>query len=256
MIFCVMPVQVNGFISRENKKKLTPVKNACFSPDIPIEMLKARAKEQGGTLNDVLMTVLSLSFSQYLAEYTSDKITKQLWLSCPFSLRPPPKHVLDFTFDNEFAILPIKMQLVDSYQSGFQIIKRDMNAVKKSMTPFGFLYVAKIVMAIPNQFFRNFMIGLSSNRMTFVFSNVPGPTKNYVLSGNKTSCVGFFVPGLHSCAGGIAIISINDVVKIGLTMDKVVMKHPKILMDMITKNLDDALGKNWRDFKAGGPVPQ
>ena len=119
MIFCVMPVQLNGFISSQNKDKLTPVKNACFSPDIPIEMLKALAKEQGGTLNDVLMTVLSLSFSQYLTEYTSDKTTKQLWMSCPFSLRPPPKHVLDFSFDNEFAILPIKMQLVDNYQSGF-----------------------------------------------------------------------------------------------------------------------------------------
>ncbi len=119
VIFCVMPVQVNGFISSQNKEKLTPIKNACFSPDISIEMLKARAKEQGGTLNDVLMTVLSLSFSQYLKEYTDDKKTKQLWMSCPFSLRPPPKSVLDFSFDNEFAILPIKMQLVDDYQSGF-----------------------------------------------------------------------------------------------------------------------------------------
>jgi len=64
------------------------------------------------------------------------------------------------------------------------------------------------------------------------------------------------VPGLQSCAGGIAIISINDVVKIGLSIDKVVMKHSSILMDFITKNLDDALGKKWRDFKAGGPVPK
>jgi|LauGreDrversion4_2_1035121.scaffolds.fasta_scaffold276971_1 hypothetical protein len=45
-----------------------------------------------------------------------------------------------------------------------------------------------------------------------------------------SSCIGFFVPALHSVAGGIGIISINDVVKIGLTMDKVVMKHPEMLM--------------------------
>ena len=51
------------------------------------------------------------------------------------------------------------------------------------------------------------------------------------------------------------MVSMNGVVKIGITMDKVVMKHPNILMEMITKNLDGALGGyNWRSFKAVSPV--
>ena len=230
---------------------MTPVKNACISPDISIELLKIKAKELGATLNDVLLTVLSLSLKQYLLEYTDDKKTSELWLSCPFSLRPPPRSELDFGFDNEFAVLPIKLRLVNDYKSGIKVVSRDMNAVKKSIVPFGFLYIAKIIMAVPNQFLRNFFISLVSDRMTFVFSNVPGPQKNYVLAGKQTSCVGFFVPAVHSIAGGIGIVSINDVVKSGLTMDKVVMKHPNILMEMIKKNLDSALGDHWRNFKAG-----
>ena len=209
----------------------------------------------GGTLNDVLLTVLSLSLKQYLLEYTEDRKTSELWLSCPFSLRPPPKSELDFEYNNDFAILPIKLRLVDDYKSGFKVINKDMTAVKNSITPFGFLFIAKIIMVIPNQFFRNFMISLSSNRMTFVFSNVPGPQKAYLLAGKQSLCAGFFVPGLHSCAGGMGMVSMNGVVKIGITMDKVVMKHPNILMEMITKNLDGALGGyNWRSFKAVSPV--
>jgi len=76
------------------------------------------------------------------------------------------------------------MQLVDNYQSGFQIIKRDMNAVKKSIIPFGLMYMGKMLMAIPSHFLRNFIISFISNRETFVFSNVPGPTKGYVIVGN------------------------------------------------------------------------
>jgi len=83
--------------------------------------------------------------------------------------------VLDFTFDNQFAILPIKMKLVDNYESGFQIIKRDMNAVKKSILPFGFFYAGKLLMSIPSSLVRNWFVGFISDRQTFVFSNVPGP---------------------------------------------------------------------------------
>jgi len=56
------------------------------------------------------------------------------------------------------------MQLVDNYQSGFQIIKRDMNAVKKSIIPFGLMYMGKMLMSIPSNFVRNFFIGYLSDR--------------------------------------------------------------------------------------------
>jgi hypothetical protein len=54
----------------------------------------------GGSLNDLLMTVLSLSFKQYLVRYTKDTTTDMISLAVPFSLRRKPKHQMDFSFDN------------------------------------------------------------------------------------------------------------------------------------------------------------
>ena len=54
----------------------------------------------GGSLNDLLMTVLSLSFKQYLVRYTQDTTTDIISLAVPFSLRRRPKHQMDFSFDN------------------------------------------------------------------------------------------------------------------------------------------------------------
>lgn len=95
---------------------------------------------------------------------------------------------------------------------------------------------------------RDLILNDFSSKMTFVFSNVPGPKKPYVLNGKASKGISFYVPGLKSCMGGISIMSHCDTVKISLSMDESVMKDPKDLMDIIYQNLDVALGKEWRNF--------
>ena len=56
-----LPKENNGIKNDKVVEKLTTVKNSAISPDIPIELLKAKGREMNGTINDVLMTVLSLS---------------------------------------------------------------------------------------------------------------------------------------------------------------------------------------------------
>jgi len=41
-----------------------------------MDMLQAKGKQLGGTHNDVLMTVLSLSLKEYLLRYTNDRSTE------------------------------------------------------------------------------------------------------------------------------------------------------------------------------------
>lgn len=62
--------------------------------------MQRKAQQMGGSLNDLLMTVLSLSFKQYLVKYTKDNTTDMISLAVPFSLRRRPKHRMDFSFDN------------------------------------------------------------------------------------------------------------------------------------------------------------
>jgi hypothetical protein len=242
-----MKVENNGYKNAKIARAKTPFNNACLSRDISLELLKAKGKEMGGTLNDVLMTVISCSLQQHLARYKNDNTTKSIWLSVPFSLRPPPKSEMDFEFNNQFAVMPLEVRLVSDYKEGFKRIHADMAGLKRSQKPFGLLYLMKFMMMMPLAL-RDFMLGDFADRMTFVFSNVPGPSKPYVTNGKASKALGFFVPGLKSIMGGISIMSYCDTVKIGLSMDPVVMDDPKQLMDIIYQNLDVALGAEWRKF--------
>ena len=106
LLYCLYLTQIglknelNGFKNPQISANLSPVKRGRISKDIPIELLKKKGKEMKGTLNDVLMTVLSLSLRQYLVKFKNDSKTTHLNLLVPFSIRPPPRHVMDFSFDN------------------------------------------------------------------------------------------------------------------------------------------------------------
>lgn len=84
----------------------------------------------GGTLNDVVMTILSLSLKKYLERYTTDLKTEMIQLAVPFSLRSTPSNIMDFSFDNQYAVLPLKLRLTKNFDDGFKQISEDMNKVK------------------------------------------------------------------------------------------------------------------------------
>lgn len=56
-----LPKEENGFKNREIYKTLSNKKNVSISSDIPQELLVKKARQMGGTLNDVVMTILSIS---------------------------------------------------------------------------------------------------------------------------------------------------------------------------------------------------
>ena len=61
------------------------------------------------------MTVLSLSLKEYLRRHTNDRKTDSITLAFPFSMRPPLRKLLDFNFDNQFALLPLRLRLVEDF---------------------------------------------------------------------------------------------------------------------------------------------
>ena len=67
-----LPKELNGFKTPEIQRQLSRHKNAALSQDISQKVLLKKAKQMGGTLNDLFMTILSISLKKYLATHTND----------------------------------------------------------------------------------------------------------------------------------------------------------------------------------------
>lgn len=108
--------EVNGIKNQRIESQLSAVKNIAFCHDIPLEAVKTRCKQLGVTINDFIFGIISQSMKQCM-EFHNDTATN--WIRCgvPFSTRGAPKHELDFTLKNDFAILPVDMRLVSDLKS-------------------------------------------------------------------------------------------------------------------------------------------
>lgn len=117
------------------------------------------------------------------------------------------------------------MPIEETYEKSLISAKRIVNSWKRSPISFALLYFLQIVMILP-KFMSDALLCDWADRMTFAFSNVPGPRKPYMLNGSKTHVLGFFVPALKSVVGGLSIISYADRIKIGLISDKACIENP------------------------------
>ena len=164
MIFCTLPLlvfyytiesqflletQTNAICTRKGAKR-TNLKNGCIGPDIPLSKLKDAAHERKVSINDVLMAIISSALKEYLVKI-GDTNSERLNLLVPFSLRKQIIRGDDFTFNNEFAILPVPLRLIENFDEGLKDVKRDMDALKQSISPFGYYYTIMALVIFPRK---------------------------------------------------------------------------------------------------------
>lgn len=133
-------------------------------------------------------------------------------------MRPPPKTVNGFTLNNSFALLPLNLNLIDNLETGLERIKKDMLAMKNSIQPIGYFYLATLTMQLP-EFIRSALLENFCEKMSIGFSNVPGPKSPWVVGGKTVDTLGFFMPVAKSLCGSISIASHADTVKVGVVTD-------------------------------------
>lgn len=69
-----------------------------------------------------------------------DNKTDKIMFIMPFSLRPPPKDISNFEFNNQFIPLPVEMRLVSDFKSGLKMITSDLKKIKNSFQFYGIYY--------------------------------------------------------------------------------------------------------------------
>jgi diacylglycerol O-acyltransferase len=137
----------------------------------------------------------------------------------PFSLREPPNKLEEFQLNNNFAMMTVPLDLVDDFKHGLSKVKKDIDKLKKSIDPFGMLFALKLNSLFPTLIAK--LISMSmANKLSMVFSNVPGPKTPLIFQGKSGKKLVFFVPALGSLSCGISIVSYVDLIKVGCISDE------------------------------------
>ena len=82
------------------------VKRGYFAKEYSVEAVKKKSKEHNVTINDFLMTVISMTIKQYFIQKGDEK-TDHILMFVPYNIREKPKSKKEFGFINNVSVYPI-----------------------------------------------------------------------------------------------------------------------------------------------------
>lgn len=80
-------------------------------------------------------------------------------------------------------------------------------------------------------------------RISFVVTNVFGPTQPLYANGSKSLKMQVFLPPLVNMPGGYAIVSHLDTVKVSFTSDEAKCAEPQVVIQLFEKAFDSFLNE-------------
>lgn len=213
------------------------VKSIISSRDFHLPSLKAKCKENECTVNDVIMSSISVTLKEYFLRQ-GDERTHSVFVGLPVNLRGKPKNKGDFHFGNIVGAFPLVMPLFTDIKKALKYFHRATNIVKFTGAPFAMIAFTKLLQTLSFAICSQIM-NLLCSKCSLIISNSLGPAQPFIFNGQKSTRISVPLPPLCDVPGGFAILSHQDIIKISMTLDESKCKEPKAIMEAFEKNLEN-----------------
>jgi diacylglycerol O-acyltransferase len=194
----------------------------------------ARVKEIGrttdGTVNDVLLAIVSHALTRYLAE--KDSLVDEIAWLVPVSLLPFDADLPE-DLGNHFSLVFLPMPLgLGSTREAVAAMKDRMERIKHSVEPAITFGVQWMIAESPRALAVR-LTNLFANKGVGVLTNVPGPRDRVTFAGVPVAGTLGWVPMSGNQPLGIAIFSYDAEVTIGVAGDAGLVPDPDRIAELI-----------------------
>jgi WS/DGAT/MGAT family acyltransferase len=219
-------------------------KNAAWSAPVPLADVKAAGRALGGTVNDVLMAVLTGALRRYLRERNelpAGDSDLDLRAAVPVNLRPHAEgssaqepSAMGNGFGLVFLALPVGRA---DPQARLAEVRRRMNRIKRSPEAAVLLGLLGLVGA-SGPAVEERIVSYLARKVTAVATNVPGPQETLYLAGAPMDTLMAWVPKAGRVGLGASIISYDGDVRLGLATDAGLVPEPEAILAAFRRELD------------------
>ncbi|NOK22513.1 WS/DGAT/MGAT family O-acyltransferase [Corallococcus carmarthensis] len=202
-------------------------KLAAWSEPIALERVKAVGRNLGGTVNDVLLTVVTGALRRYLD--TRDAPLEDVHALVPVNLRPldaPVPRELGNRFGVVFLRLPV--HLAEPRRRLREVAKR-MEHLKRSPEAVVTSGLLELLGRTPAALER-VVVDVMGTKASLVATNVPGPRQPVSLAGTRLEGLTFWVPQAGHVGLGVSLFSYAGQVTVGVASDASRVPDPGALV--------------------------
>ncbi len=192
-----------------------------------------------GTVNDVVLTVLSDAVSRYSKEHKVDLKGKIVRFMVPVSLRQKDKRG---SLGNLISILPVEIPLdIEDVTLRFAHVHKKTALMKETKLAEGLLTVGAMysMMPAPLQSVIGQLADTPLPPFNMVATNVPGPQIPLYLVGKKLIAQYPYVPVGYGLGLGCAIFSYDKTLYFGLSSDAQAMKDVERFKEILDETFAD-----------------
>jgi diacylglycerol O-acyltransferase len=203
-------------------------KAIAWSPPIPLEDVKAVARAQDATVNDVLVTCVAESLRRYVEGHGA--VCHSVTWDVPVNMVPFDP-ALPVELGNSFALVQLELPTnIEDPLRTLQVVRHRMRRIKaghEAVVDFG---VQALFSHLTSRVYR-FAVDLIANRAIGVLTNVPGPREALYVGGRRIEGMMGWAPLSGDQVMSFTIYSYDAKVFVGIAADAVLVPDHEQVVD-------------------------
>jgi WS/DGAT/MGAT family acyltransferase len=208
------------------KGELGTLKRAAWSAELPLCDVKAISREFGGTVNDVMLTIVTGALGRYLRASHAELHGLEIRATIPVNVRNPGT---EDELGNCVGTLLLDLPLcVPNPAERLAELKRRMGRIKDSpeavVTSIGLRLVGRLGARA-----QQLLVGAVGSKATLVVSNVRGPEERIYLAGAAVGEILAWVPKSGGLGISVSILSYAGGIRLGIITDAGLVPDPETL---------------------------
>ena len=220
--------------------ELGETKRAAWSDGVPLEDIKSIRRRLGGTVNDVVVTVITGALRRYLQAHGEPVDSISLRAAVPVNLRPAGQEgEMGNRMGAVFLNLPVwnaepacRLREVELHMKG-----------RKASSEAPLFYVLLNVLGLAPARLAKRLVSIYGTRATAVISNVKGPQEQLYLSGAPLEGFMAWVPQTGSIGVGISILSYAGQLRVGVLTDAGLVPDPEAIVAGFHEEFQELLAR-------------
>jgi diacylglycerol O-acyltransferase len=208
--------------------------------DLPFEDVRRIKKSLGGTMIDVILTIMARAIGKWHAVHRLRGV-KELMTLVPVNLRKPEEWSEKAHVGNVATgiLVPLPIRLTDPLRTYREIHKR-MEAKKADPASAASPFLADMLSVLPRQFV-TWMAESTFGNVDFIVTNVPGILATRYLAGAEILAAYPFAPVAKRSPVSVALYGYRDRLFIGLDSDETSMSDVDRFKEMIRGSFAELL---------------
>jgi len=203
-------------------------KGVAWADPLPLADVKAVAKANGATINDVLVACLAGSLHAYLSAHHA--VGGSVSFMVPVNLKPLDQSLPD-ELGNGFALVQLELPVDEPDPVAvLRTVKRRMSRIKHGHEAAVGFVVQETVSGLSRTIYEA-AVDLLANRSVGVLTNVPGPPRTVYLAGSRVEGIVGWAPLSGDQAMSVTIYSYDGTVVVGIACDRGLVPGHEAIVD-------------------------